>query len=56
MLARSWAPVAQVSQERAQVVCCAALKVVQPAERLLGSKSPCRINPELSAAGDVKEV
>lgn len=35
----------EVDQERAQDISCAALKADQPAERLLGSKCPCRIAP-----------
>lgn len=35
--ARSWAPVEEVNQERAQVTFCAALKADHPADRLLGS-------------------
>ena len=53
-MARSWAPVVEADQERAHVAFCAALKADQPAERLLGSKRPCRIDPELSAGGDVE--
>ena len=52
--ARRWAPVGEVNQERAQVAFCAALKADQPAERLLGSIRLCRIEPELSAGGDVE--
>ena len=53
-MARSWAPVGEVDQEHAQDAFCAAYKADQPAERLLGSKRLCRIEPELSAGGDVE--
>ena len=54
VMARSWAPVGEVDQEHAQDAFCAAYKADQPAERLLGSKRLCRIEPELSAGGDVE--
>ena len=44
----------EADQARAHVAFCAALKADQLAERLLGSKRPCRIDPELSAGGDVE--
>ena len=53
-MAQSWLPVEENAQERAQDAFSAALKADQPAERLLGSKRPCRITPELSAGGDVE--
>jgi hypothetical protein len=54
VMAQSWAPVVEADQARAHVAFCAALKADQPAERLLGSKRPCRIAPELSVGSDVE--
>ena len=52
--ARSWVPVGEADQERARVAFAAVLTAHQPADRLLGSKRPCRIDPELSTGGDIE--
>ena len=54
MMARSWAPVEDDNQSSNQAAFCAALKADQPAERVLGSKCTCRIDPKLSAGGNVE--
>ena len=48
--ARSW-PDGDDAQSADQVDFWAVLKADQPAERLLGSKRPCLISPELLGAG-----
>ena len=49
-----WVLVENDKQSDDQVVFCAVSKADEPAERLLGSKRPCRIDSELSAGGDVE--
>ena len=53
VIARSWAPVGDSDQSVNQPSFCVALKASQPAERLLSSKRPYRIDPELLAGADV---